>query len=206
MPNATVRANAQAMPDRRTAFASLAATAALLAAPRAAKAAGDDADVFAAVERVRALRREQKALGERVSVIGGQLPVRPALLDHDELFTTRNAIRLFESLGVDERHPTLGGAFARAAEICRVEVEWVASRRAAMERLEYEAAEEACSDAAAATSHAASELLDLRPRTLAGLRALVATLLDANFLEVGDDGGETLARLILESPALAGEA
>ena len=48
MPNATLRADAQAMPNRRAALGALAAAAgALLAAPRIARAADLDADLLA---------------------------------------------------------------------------------------------------------------------------------------------------------------
>src|SRR6185437_15954451 len=62
MPNATLRANAQAMPiDRRAVLGSLAAAGGLLLAPRAARADGDDAALFRQVERVVALHAAQQA-------------------------------------------------------------------------------------------------------------------------------------------------
>ena len=175
MPKDTLTADAACMPiDRRAALGSLAAAGALLAAPRLAKAAGDDGDVFAAIARVEALRRADRAAGDRVAALNRQIPARPALVDDRELFAAREA--------------------------------WIAERETTKARLGYRAAEEAAGDAVAATYAAAWELLDLRPRTLAGLRALVAVLLDVNFFEVDDDGGEALARLVIESPALGREA
>jgi len=140
MPNDTLRANARAIPiDRRAALSGLVAAGAMLIAPHAAKAASDDAEVFAALEHFGRLREAKEAADSLEELFPGQDAKKAA----DQAFN--------------------------------------------------------------ATYDAAEAMLRLRPQTIAGLRAIVQTLVDFGLFEVQDEG-EALAQLLLEAPALGGEA
>jgi hypothetical protein len=83
MPDATVRANAQAMPiDRRVALGSIAAAGAVMLAPSAALAASPDAELFALARKAKALGVECKAAADAVREIEDRLreiPIPPEL-------------------------------------------------------------------------------------------------------------------------------
>ncbi len=70
MPIATVRANVQAIPNRRTALTALTGAGALFLAPRAARAEGDDAALFAQVARIVAMHAAAQPLARGAGEAG----------------------------------------------------------------------------------------------------------------------------------------
>lgn len=220
-------ANAASMPDRRAALSALVAAGALLAAPRVAKAANPDADVFAAIEHVRALLCAQDAACERLNVLNRLLPKQediPALraqksdpatfktnkaageaLGHEDVKAAQSLARAFRSCGIGENNAMFGAAYARLMEIDDAWFEFKRLWTEARDRLNYDEVEEAWDDAVTATDNAAKALFDLRPNTVAGLRAIMVALKDVNFYENSEDG-EDLQRFLLDAPALAVQA
>lgn len=211
---------------RRAAFGSLAAAGALLLAPRVAKAASlDDADVFEAIAKVKALRAEDIAAGDRLSALERQLPSRasfPALcvkagdgvifrtdaaegtaLERETIKKARSTRAVMKAVLRDaEDHPLYGPAFARVNEACEADEAWDEFRDAEIERLGIDEAQATLDEAASATSEAAHALLDLKPQTVAGLRAILITLEGVRFFDIQQDS-EEIVRFLLDAPALA---
>jgi hypothetical protein len=218
--------------NRRTALGSIAAAGAMLTVPRVGTADTADAELFAALDRLSDLRMAKKAASERHSALEGLCPGPesvPALiaragdqsilrvpvddtpiiegepLNGFHVHASQKLLRVFRLCGVENNDPLFGGAYTRAAEICDAWDGWRVFRDAEYERLGVNEAEDAFSEAISATDAAARALLDLRPQTIAGLRAMLRALVDLNVFECQEEG-EALASLLLEAPALAGEA
>jgi hypothetical protein len=219
--------------DRRTALGSIAAAGAMLSVPRVSKAASaEDAELFAALNRLGDLRKAQQAADERHSALerlcpgpksvpaliakaGDQSILRvpvddPPIVEGEPLncfhvHAGQKLLRVFRLCGVENSDPLFGGAYTRAAEICDAWDRWRVFRDAEYERLGVNEAQDAFDEAVSATHAAAAGLLDFRPQTIAGLRAMVRALVDLNVFECQEEG-EALASLLLEAPALAGEA
>ena len=229
MPNDTLRANAQAMPIDRRALGSLAAAgAAFLALPKAAQAAiSADANVFAAVAQVKELLASKNAASDRIGALEELLPDREAfpglrVREGDaEIFDTqtpvggtltpREVVRAGNVLACirgivpgQEGNPILRPLCARIHEAKEAEKSWKGFRETERERLGLEEAGGAYDRAADAVDQAALALVDLRPRTAVGVRAIAQALVDVDVFD--QDESQGLALLLLETPALDGEA
>jgi hypothetical protein len=113
-------------------------------------------------------------------------------------------LRTFRLCGVERNDPLFGQAYARATEVSDAWDEWKQFRDAEYERVGANEAQDAFDEAVSATHDAATALLDFRPQTIAGLRAMVKALVDLDVFEGQEEGG-ALALLLLEAPALVRE-
>ncbi len=224
MPNDSLAANAVAMPmNRRAALGSLAAASGLLAFPGAAQAAPDDAHICAAIGSLKALQRIKETAADSLAACEERLPRRsqfPALLarqddraifgtekpvgeplDSYDIEAAHNAQRALQMCGIVGASALFGPALIRLGEIEQANTEFRRLWRAAKDHPDYLAFEGAFAEAASAVFDAETEMLKLRPETVAGLGALAAALLDANFFDSAA-GGEALAQMLIEAPAL----
>ncbi len=220
MPNATVRANAQAMPiDRRTALGSLAAAGALLAVPRPAKAEGVEPEIAAAIARIQPLQQALIAAENRLDALEAQYVEPPpsdelmALADDRYSFgataqagevLTPEDIEAAEQRYLQMRtvadsptmHPSARKVFERVRAVFRAGAAWRDAKEAENARLGIPEAIKASDAAAHALHDALDALTEPRPRTVAGLAAVARTLLEASEFE-GHHQGEALARAVL---------